>query len=295
MSNNPTASTIIPSSEQTEEWAPIKDYEGLYEVSNAGRVRKIFKTGKTKLCSMRQTIARSKIVHLSKNNKKKQFMVAKLVLMSFTDGWDWNVKCKHFTVRHLNGDPHNCDIKNLMRNKDDLFSHRPERENKMETDVDKWVASRPYVAYFYDTHGTRFIRFRRTWDPEDGGGRRQIDKTLKFDPTRQTNRVNRTFYDIRYAYRVWLLKHKMFSMNTKPLPPLHFLSMVNTNIEKKNAAAKQKNEEDEDEKVEFIDEAKEALENKLLLVDFDKRPTKIGKDPANLYTNEDFVEGDISD
>ena len=73
MPNNPNQTTIIPSSEQTEEWAPIKDYEGLYEVSNAGRVRRIFKTGKTKLCTMRQTMARSKIVHLSKENKYLDF------------------------------------------------------------------------------------------------------------------------------------------------------------------------------------------------------------------------------
>jgi len=292
----PQQTEIIIDATTTEEvWKPIHGYEELYTVSNTGKVRKVYKTGKTKLCQFRQTLARTKIVHLSKKNVKKQFQVSKLVLMHFTDGWDFTTKCRHFTIRHKDENPHNCHISNLIRNPDDVGSHRKERENKMETDVDKWVASRPYVAYFYDVHGTRFIRFRRTWDPEDGGGKRQIDKTLKFDPTKQTNRVNRTFYDIRYAYRTWLIKHKMFSMKQKPLPPLHFLSMVNTNIEKKDAAAKEKNDEDEDEKVEYIDEAKEALENKLIVVEFERRPTKIGKVVDTLYTNEDFVEGEFSE
>ncbi len=228
---------------------------------------------------------------------KKQFQVSKLVLMHFTDGWDFDTKCRHFTIRHKDENPHNCHISNLIRNPDDVGSHRKERENKMETDVDKWVASRPYVAYFYDIHGTRFIRFRRTWDPEDGGGKRQIDKTLKFDPTKQTNRVNRTFYDIRYAYRTWLIKNKMFRVPKKgePRVPLDVLSQVNTNIDKKAEKAKDADAADMNETVEYIDEAKEALENKLIIENWEKRPSKIVSAVENLYSNEDFVEDNLSD
>ena len=108
-------SQILPK----EEWKSIHGYEGLYEVSNEGKVRKILKTGKTKICTLRQTIAQSKIVHLSKNNKKKQFMVAKLVFMNFTPDWDFNIGPRQFTLRHNDENPNNCHFTNLFRNQDD--------------------------------------------------------------------------------------------------------------------------------------------------------------------------------
>jgi len=286
-------STIIP----PEEWKQIHGYEGLYEISNEGKVRKTFKTGKTKICMLRQTIAKSKIVHLSKKNKKKQFMISKLVFSHFTPDWDFSVSPRQFTLRHNDENPMNCNILNLMRNQDDMFTHRPERVNKMETEVDKWVASRPYVGYFYDSHGTKSIRFRRTWDPQDGRGKRQIDKTLKYDPSKQTNRVNRTFFDIRYAYRTWLIKNKMFKIPKagEPKCPLNILSQVNTNVDKKAEKAMVVDEADMNETTEFIDEAKEALENKLIVENWEKRPSKIGHNPEELYSNEDFVEDDFSE
>lgn len=286
-------STIIP----PEEWKQIHGYEGLYEISNEGKVRKTFKTGKTKICMLRQTIAKSKIVHLSKKNKKKQFMISKLVFSHFTPDWDFSVSPRQFTLRHYDENPMNCNILNLMRNQDDMFTHRPERVNKMETEVDKWVASRPYVGYFYDSHGTKSIRFRRTWDPQDGRGKRQIDKTLKYDPSKQTNRVNRTFFDIRYAYRTWLIKNKMFKIPKagEPKCPLNILSQVNTNVDKKAEKAMVVDEADMNETTEFIDEAKEALENKLIVENWEKRPSKIGHNPEELYSNEDFVEDDFSE
>jgi len=286
-------STIIP----PEEWKSIHGYEGLYEVSNRGRVRKLLKKGSTKLCTERQTIAKSKIVHLSKENKKKQFMICKLVFMNFTPDWDFSIGPRQFTLNHIDENPNNCHFTNLYRNADDAFTHRPERVNKMETEVDKWVASRPYVGYFYDAHGTKSIRFRRTWDPQDGRGRRQIDKTLKYDPSKQTNRVNRTFFDIRYAYRTWLIKNKMLKVPKvgDPRTPLDVLSQVNTNIEKKAEKAKEADAADMNETVEYIDEAKETLENKLIIENWEKRPSKIGSQVENLYSNEDFVEDNLSD
>tara|TARA_R110000822_G_scaffold266629_1_gene390406 strand:+ start:489 stop:1370 length:882 start_codon:yes stop_codon:yes gene_type:complete len=284
-----------PNINEVEEWKPILGYEGLYDVSNTGKIRRYMKTTKkTKLCSLRQTIGITSIVHLCKDSKKKQYMVAKLVISHFTEAWDFDRGWRSFTVRYNDDQRTNCHFNNLTIQQDAWLTHRPERVNKGITDEDKWVKSRPYVAYYYDCHGTRFIRFRRTWDPEDGGGKRQLDKSLKFDPTKQTNRVNRTFYEIKWAYRNWLVKNKMFNPKQSPPAPLHYLSFVVSNIDKKMKAAIEKDKQDNDETIVFIDEEKELLENKLLVENYEKRPSKMS-DPSKIYTSEDFVESFIGE
>lgn len=74
-----------------EIWRDIKDYEGLYQVSNFGRVRnsrtgKLIKPYKTK-CGYLQLL-------LCKNGITKHCLVHRLVAMTFPDLVDWTEEAK---------------------------------------------------------------------------------------------------------------------------------------------------------------------------------------------------------
>ena len=76
----------------TEIWENIPDYEGLYQVSNFGRVRSL-KRNKVLVSSLNNKgYAR---VNLCRDGKYKTIGVHRLVLMSFTDESEWNEEVNH--------------------------------------------------------------------------------------------------------------------------------------------------------------------------------------------------------
>lgn len=99
-----------------EIWRDIKDYEGLYQVSNLGRVRSldryvenkgIKKFIKSKLRKQHSNDKGYLYVELSKNNKLKSFRVHRLVAMTFPDLVDWTEEAKgkpfdEIVVNHKN-------------------------------------------------------------------------------------------------------------------------------------------------------------------------------------------------
>lgn len=102
-----------------EIWRNVVGYEGIYEVSDLGRVR----TSKTKTTyskkhgvrHWKQRILKPKIckrgdsrVSLWKDGKEKTFLVHRLVAMAFLP----NPKNKK-TVNHIDGDPINNQLENL--------------------------------------------------------------------------------------------------------------------------------------------------------------------------------------
>lgn len=86
-----------------EEWRDVVDYEGLYMVSNLGRVKSLERRGsrgyKIKERILTGTIDKYGyiIVNLSKNNKNKQFKVHRLVAIAFIP----NLENKPF-IDHIN-------------------------------------------------------------------------------------------------------------------------------------------------------------------------------------------------
>lgn len=102
----------------TEEiWKPIKNYEGLYEVSNHGRVRSLDRwriSGRYK-CAMlykgrilkpgKNAVGYLK-VDLSKNGKQKTCRVNRLVLAAFVGSSD-------LEGNHIDGDKENNKLENL--------------------------------------------------------------------------------------------------------------------------------------------------------------------------------------
>ena len=80
-----------------EIWVDIKGYEGLYQVSNQGRVKKIYKNGKIRILKTRLDNNGYLCVTLSKNNKPKIFKIHRLIATHFIPNPD-NKPC----VDHIN-------------------------------------------------------------------------------------------------------------------------------------------------------------------------------------------------
>ena len=88
-----------------EEWKAIKGYEGIYEVSNLGRVRS--KNGEI---TPQPNSAGYLRVKLSKNGEKRRFLVHRLVADAFVVNPNPEV---NNVVNHLDCDIHNNSAENL--------------------------------------------------------------------------------------------------------------------------------------------------------------------------------------
>ena len=93
-----------------ELWKPVKGFEGFYEVSNKGRVRSV---DRLDLCGRRRkgkTISINSIqqVMLSRNGKKKNCLVQKLVVDAFLEKPQADEK-----LVHVDGNPKNNCVENL--------------------------------------------------------------------------------------------------------------------------------------------------------------------------------------
>ena len=101
-----------------EEWKPIKNYEGVYEISNLGRVRSVERTivrsdgVKTTIKSKMKALSNDKdgyvVVSLSKNGRDKKAHVHRLVAEEFVDG-----QFEGAEVNHIDCDRSNNKYNNL--------------------------------------------------------------------------------------------------------------------------------------------------------------------------------------
>jgi|TARA_R110001592_G_scaffold154526_2_gene383560 hypothetical protein len=94
----------------------IPNYEGVYEVSNKGRVKRILKDGKEKFNKLTKLNNGYLAVQLSLNNKGKIFQIHQLVAMAFLN----HKPCGHkIVVDHINNNPLDNIVDNLQ-----IVSHR---------------------------------------------------------------------------------------------------------------------------------------------------------------------------
>ena len=97
-----------------EEWRDVKGYEGLYQVSNMGRVKSItfrnnkIEKPKEKMLYMRVSKDRRVAVCLYNKGKKKMCSVHRLVAKAFIENPD-NLP----EVNHIDGNPSNNYVTNL--------------------------------------------------------------------------------------------------------------------------------------------------------------------------------------
>ena len=101
-----------------EEWKSIKGYEGLYEISNFGRVKSLVGWNGHKYVKREKILAPYKqqtnpnysrsVVKLKKNGKGKEFKVHRLVAKAFIP----NPK-NYKVINHKDGNPLNNKVNNL--------------------------------------------------------------------------------------------------------------------------------------------------------------------------------------
>lgn len=87
----------------TEEWRDVIGYEGIYKVSNFGRVK-----NHRRIKSQQANNKGYMIVHLSKNAKLRWCLVHRLVAQAFIDNPD-----NKATVNHKDGNRANNNVNNL--------------------------------------------------------------------------------------------------------------------------------------------------------------------------------------
>lgn len=104
----------MTTNEEIEEWKDIENYEGLYQVSNFGRVKSLkrhrkFKSIHEDTIKKQTNVNRGYLtVSLSKDGKKKRFYVHRLVAESFIA----KIENKN-DVNHINENKHDNRAKNL--------------------------------------------------------------------------------------------------------------------------------------------------------------------------------------
>ena len=115
----PCRNAFILGDNMEEIWKDIKDYEGLYQVSNKGRVKSLshlVKANKNGDTRFTESKIKNQIVgwhgycwvSLCKNSKSKTFSVHRLVAKAFT-----NNNCNLPSVNHIDGDKTNNHVDNL--------------------------------------------------------------------------------------------------------------------------------------------------------------------------------------
>ncbi len=119
-----------------EEWRPVKGYEGLYEVSNMGRVKSLH-TGEEIIISTPNDSFGYKTVTLAKRTHKQK-RVHRLVAEAFIPN-PMNLPA----VNHLDGDKHNNSMYNL-----EWCSIKENTNHAIKTGLIKFmVAPKPIMAY----------------------------------------------------------------------------------------------------------------------------------------------------
>lgn len=87
-------------------WKDIKGYEGLYQISDEGKVRRITAKGDTKPLKGKEGLYYT--VSLCKNGNKKTYAIHRLVAEYFLDRPEGTTE-----VNHKDGDKHNNNVSNL--------------------------------------------------------------------------------------------------------------------------------------------------------------------------------------
>ena len=140
--------------EAVEEWRPVPDWEGLYEVSDFGRFRSV-RTGH--VLAMHYNRGNYAVIGLCRNGKQSPFAAHRLVLRAFKG----EPLTNDLHVCHINGDrvdnrPENMYWGTPLDNAEDMRRHKTHR-NARKThcqDGHEFTAGNTYT----DPSGSRYCR-----------------------------------------------------------------------------------------------------------------------------------------
>lgn len=144
-----------------EIWKDIKDYEGLYQVSNFGRIKSLSRKGTYARILKPSTNKDGYLqVHLCKNGKLKTFLVHRLVAEAFLDNPN-NLP----QVNHKDENPQNNNVENLEFCSAKYNTNFGNRNKKIAEKMTNGKLSKKVLQYTLDG------QFVREWESTAECGR----------------------------------------------------------------------------------------------------------------------------
>lgn len=125
--------TVNPSIVQgfREEWKTVESYEGIYEVSNTGKVRNI-RNNPPKLMSIEISRGGYARVGLNKNNKQKHFQLHRLVASAFVPNPENKPQVNHIDENKLNNNAYNLEWCTHLENSNHGTKNKRVSENQIK-------------------------------------------------------------------------------------------------------------------------------------------------------------------
>lgn len=149
---------------EEEVWKDIKGYEGLYKLSNYGRVKnkkgKIVQAYDSKKKGKETPYKR---INLYKNGKKKQYVVARLVAKHFLDIGDIN----NYNITYKDGNSTNLYYKNLKIMSENSIENRCEKLHNIEYDGKCFKNIKELSDYYKLPPSIFYTRLQRGWTLEE--------------------------------------------------------------------------------------------------------------------------------
>lgn len=137
----------------TEVWKDISGYEGLYQVSNLGRVKRSFKNGKENMLIGKRDKDGYTEVILSKNQRKKYYRLHRLVADAFVPNLERKLQINHKDRNKQNNSADNLEWVTGSENVSHTFA------------TGRKIYRRPVIQYTRDMNVVSF------WDSIREAGR----------------------------------------------------------------------------------------------------------------------------
>lgn len=199
---------LVKIEDMIEIWKDIDDYNGIYQVSNLGRIKSLCnnKTRKEKILKLKKSKDGYLYAILNKNNKRKNFSVHRLVAQAFIPNPE-NKPC----IDHINTDRSNNRVENLRwvtpkENMNNPLTKEKISKNNAKTMKDKFGNkhnnSKPVLQF------TKDGEFIRKW-----GCAMDVERELEIKSkliSRCCRGKKKTTYGYKWHFHykgIWLKKH----------------------------------------------------------------------------------------
>lgn len=150
-----------------EIWRDIKGYEGLYQVSNLGRIKNV----KTKSIKVATKCKNGYLyIDLYKNNKRTKKTVHRIVAETFLDNKDGFTDINHIDGNKLNNNVNNLEFCNRSYNLKEAYRLKLRKIAKPMLNKKDYLCPTSKKVNQYDMNGN----FIREW-----GSTMQIERELK--------------------------------------------------------------------------------------------------------------------